>query len=56
MCSQRHCANAVMQWLKNVNQRADGLIHVRMGPFNSRDDAERWRRKLLDDGYNAMIQ
>ncbi len=35
---------------------ADGLIHVRMGPFNSRDDAERWRRKLLDDGYNAMIQ
>jgi cell division septation protein DedD len=35
---------------------ADGLIHVRMGPFNSRDDANRWRQKLLDDGYNAMIQ
>ena len=34
----------------------DGLIHVRMGPFNSRDDANRWRQKLLDDGYNAMIQ
>jgi DedD protein len=35
---------------------ADGLIHVRMGPFNSRDEANRWRQKLLDDGYNAMIQ
>jgi cell division septation protein DedD len=34
----------------------DGLIHVRMGPFNSHDDANRWRQKLLDDGYNAMIQ
>ncbi len=34
----------------------DGLIHVRMGPFNNRDEANRWRQKLLDDGYNAMIQ
>ena len=34
----------------------DGLIHVRIGPFNSRDEAERWRQKLLGDGYNAMIQ
>ena len=35
---------------------ADGLIHVRIGPFNSRDEANRWRQKLLNDGYNAMIQ
>jgi cell division septation protein DedD len=34
----------------------DGLIHVRIGPFSSRDEAEHWRQKLLDDGYNAMIQ
>jgi cell division septation protein DedD len=34
----------------------DKLIHVRIGPFNSRDEANRWRMKLLDDGYNAMIQ
>lgn len=34
----------------------DGLIHVRVGPFNSRDEANRWRTKLLDDGYNAIIQ
>jgi cell division septation protein DedD len=35
---------------------ADNLIHVRIGPFNDRDEAERWRLKLIDDGYNAMIQ
>jgi cell division septation protein DedD len=35
---------------------ADNLIHVRIGPFNSRDEANRWRLKLLNDGYNAMIQ
>ncbi|HEY1160071.1 MAG TPA: SPOR domain-containing protein [Terracidiphilus sp.] len=35
---------------------ADGLIHVRMGPFNSRDEAEKWRQKLLSDGYNAIVQ
>jgi len=35
---------------------ADNLIHVRIGPFSNRDDANRWRTKLLNDGYNAMIQ
>jgi cell division septation protein DedD len=35
---------------------ADGLIHVRIGPFNSRDEANRWRDKLLGDGYNAVVQ
>jgi DedD protein len=35
---------------------ADGLIHVRIGPFNSRDVAEKWRQKLLSDGYNAIVQ
>jgi cell division septation protein DedD len=34
----------------------DNLIHVRIGPFNNRDEANRWRLKLLNDGYNAMIQ
>lgn len=37
-------------------QEADNLIHVRIGPFTSRDEANRWRTKLLDDGYNAEIQ
>jgi cell division septation protein DedD len=35
---------------------ADGLIHVRIGPFTSRDDANRMCKKLLDDGYNAVVQ
>jgi DedD protein len=35
---------------------SDNLIHVRIGPFNTRDEANRWRMKLLNDGYNAMVQ
>jgi len=35
---------------------SDGLIHVRIGPFATRDEATRMARRLLDDGYNAMIQ
>jgi cell division septation protein DedD len=34
----------------------DGMVHVRVGPFNTRDDAEKWRMKLLNDGYNAILQ
>ena len=34
----------------------DSLIHVRIGPFSSRDEANRWRQKLLNDGYNAIMQ
>jgi len=34
----------------------DGLIHVRVGPFANRDEANRWRLKLLNDGYNAIVQ
>jgi cell division septation protein DedD len=35
---------------------ADNLIHVRIGPFSTREDALRWRQKLLNDGYNAIVQ
>jgi len=34
----------------------DGLIHVRIGPFKTRDEAEKMRLKLLNDGYNAIVQ
>jgi cell division septation protein DedD len=34
----------------------DGLIHVWIGPFSTRDEANRWKQKLLDDGYNAIVQ
>lgn len=39
-----------------MREPGDGLIHVRIGPFNSRDEANRWRDKLLGDGYNAVVQ
>lgn len=39
-----------------VRDPVDGLIHVRIGPFASRDEALRWRNKLLGDGYNAEVQ
>jgi len=34
----------------------DGMIHVRIGPFANRDDANATRQKLLNDGYNATVQ
>jgi cell division septation protein DedD len=34
----------------------DSLLHVRIGPFGSRVEADRWKQKLLDDGYNAIVQ
>ena len=39
-----------------AREPADGLIHVKIGPFNSQDEANRWRDKLLGDGYNAVVQ
>jgi DedD protein len=35
---------------------SDGLIHVRIGPFSTHEEAVRWRNKLLGDGYNAELQ
>jgi len=35
---------------------SDGLIHVRIGPFNNRYQANAMSQKLLSDGYNAIIQ
>jgi cell division septation protein DedD len=42
-----------------VNARrelGDNLIHVQTGPFTNRNDANEMRQKLLNDGYNAMVQ
>jgi DedD protein len=38
------------------HEPTDGLIHVRIGPFSTREEANRWRDKLLGDGYNAVVQ
>ncbi len=35
---------------------SDGLIHVRVGPFATHDEAAHMCTKLLDDGYNAIVQ
>jgi cell division septation protein DedD len=35
---------------------ADGQFHVRVGPFTSLNDANAMRQKLLNDGYNAVVQ
>ena len=35
---------------------ADGLLHVQIGPFANRSDALAMRQRLLNDGYNAIVQ
>lgn len=35
---------------------ADNLIHVRIGPFGTPAEANSWKVKLLNDGYNAIVQ
>jgi cell division septation protein DedD len=35
---------------------SDNLIHVQTGPFVNRNDANVMRQKLLNDGYNAIVQ
>ena len=35
---------------------SDGMIHVQVGPFASRSEADTMSRKLEGDGYNAEVQ
>jgi DedD protein len=37
-------------------ETSDGLIHVRIGPFATHDEANRMCTRLLNDGYNAIVQ
>ena len=34
----------------------DHLLHVQVGPFASKKDAEAMRQRLLSDGYNAIVK
>ncbi len=34
----------------------DKLLHVQIGPFPSKKDAEAMRQRLLSDGYNAIVK
>jgi len=56
-------ANVLVNALRNrgfaaTAQRmpSDGLIHVRIGPFATHEEASRMYARLLGDGYNAMVQ
>ena len=33
----------------------DGLIHVQIGPFSNRNEANAMSQRLLGDGYNANV-
>jgi cell division protein FtsN len=35
---------------------ADNMLHVQIGPFPDRTSAYAMRQKLLNDGYNAIVQ
>ncbi len=37
-------------------EAGDNLVHVQTGPFVSRNDANAMRQKLLNDGYNAIVE
>lgn len=34
----------------------DNFIHVQVGPFSNKKDAEAMRQRLLSDGYNALLK
>lgn len=37
------------------HELADSLIHVQIGPFFNRNDANSMCQRLLGDGYNANV-
>jgi len=43
-------------YVVNVRTEADKLMHVQVGPFANRKDAEAMKAKLLADGFNAYIK
>lgn len=38
------------------NSAADSFIHVQIGPFATKKDAEAMRQRLIGDGYNAIVK
>jgi DedD protein len=40
----------------NIRTEPDKLLHVQVGPFYSRKDAETMKARLLADGFNAYIK
>jgi DedD protein len=38
------------------NESADKLVHIQVGPFSDRKEADAMKTRLISDGYNAMIK
>lgn len=38
------------------HEQQDKLLHVQIGPFANKKDAEAMRQRLLSDGYNAIVK
>ena len=43
-------------YLVNIRTEADRLVHVQVGPFATRKDADAMKARLLADGFNAYIK
>ena len=43
-------------YVVNIRTEADKLLHVQVGPFANRKDADAMKAKLLADGFNAYIK
>ena len=43
-------------YVVNIRTEADKLLHVQVGPYATRKDAEVMKAKLLSDGFNAYIK
>ena len=61
--SQQQDADALVNALRKRGYAAtvrrvlgDQMLHVQVGPFASRSDAMTTRQKLMDDGYNAVVE
>ena len=48
---KRHGYNAAVD-----HDSQDPLLHLEVGPFTSKSDAEAMRQRLLGDGYNAIVR
>ena len=61
--SRQGDADMLMTALKRKGYKAavhqtstDKLLHVQIGPFATKKDAEAMRQRLIADGYNAMVK
>jgi len=38
------------------SEPGDKLVHIQVGPFRDKKDADAMRQRLMADGYNAFIK